>query len=103
MQLLVQEAAKKYNWKNHKNFLLRNMQKIMTHGMKRYNVTFYQEISLQYYGKTFCIVVTVFNKKIKKKNIIMQFSVLGNNNYTINEQEHNTDRIFHHWKHQKKC
>ena len=31
----------------------------------------------------------------------MQFSVLGNNNYTINEQEHNTDRIFHHWKHQK--
>ena len=33
----------------------------------------------------------------------MQFSVLGNNNYTINEQEHNTDRIFHHWKHRKKC
>ena len=33
----------------------------------------------------------------------MQFLVLGNNNYTINEQEHNTDRIFHHWKHKKKC
>ena len=32
----------------------------------------------------------------------MQFSVLGNNNYTINEQEHNTDRIHHHWKHQKR-
>ena len=59
------------------------MQKIMTHGVKHYNITFYQETSLQYYGKTFCIVVTVFNKKIKKKNIIMQFSVLGNNNYTI--------------------
>ena len=70
------------------------MQKIMTHGVKHYNITFYQETLLQYYGKTFCIVVTVFNKKIKKRNIIMQFSVLGNNNYTINEQEHNTDKNF---------
>ena len=37
----------------------------MTHGVAHNNITSYQETSLQYYGKTFCIVVTVFIK-IKK-------------------------------------
>ena len=38
------------------------------------------------------------------KDIVMQVSVLGNNNEGHNnEQEHNTDKIHHHWKHQKKC
>ena len=53
-------------------------------------------------GKHFALLLQFLIKKLKKEHK-MQFSVLGNNNYTINEQEHNTDRIFHHWKHQKKC
>ena len=43
-------------------------------------------------GKHFALLLQFLIKKLKKRNIIMQFSVLGNNNYTINEQEHK-----HHW------
>ena len=46
-------------------YQFRNMQKIMTHGVAHNNITSYQETSLQYYGKTSCIVATVFIK-IKK-------------------------------------
>ena len=65
MQLLVQEAAKKYNWKNHKNFMLRNVQKIMTHGLKDYNITFYQP-DWNIMGKHFALLLQFLIKKLKK-------------------------------------
>ena len=44
-------------------------------------------------GKHFALLLQFLIKKLKKEHK-MQFSVLGNNNYTINEQEHNTDKNF---------
>ena len=71
---------------------LRNMQKIMTHGVTGSNITFYQETLLHCYGKNLALLQQFLIKELKS---FMKVTITQCNN----EQKHDTDKIQQHWKH----